>query len=56
MIYRKPELVGMANARVAIQTGQNDNDSGILHKEVPPLDGPGSNSLSSTPGAYEADE
>jgi len=55
MIYRKPELVRMADARVAIQNGQNDNDSGILHKEVAPVE-MGTNSLVQTAGAYEADE
>jgi hypothetical protein len=51
MTYTKPELVLLAEARVAIQT-TDPNDTGNGHKELSTIDSP----KDASSGAYEADE
>jgi hypothetical protein len=53
MGYTKPELVPMADARVAIQTTSDGNDGGIHEKEQPVAE---TGFLNQSTPAYEADE
>ena len=55
MTYAKPELVLMADARVAIQSNTDGSDGAVHEKELLP-DEIGSNALMPTTSAYEADE
>jgi hypothetical protein len=52
MTYAKPELVLMADARIAIQT--SDPSDTNPHKEIAPVEFGAM--LTPTSGAYEADE
>jgi hypothetical protein len=55
MIYAKPQLVAMADARIAIQS-QSDGSDGTSHeKDRIALETPGGLPVQST-AAYEADE
>ena len=55
MIYTKPELVSMVDARLAIQSQTDGGSDGTHEKEKTPVEMP-SNFLAQSTAAYEADE